>query len=393
MRPGRYPLPGTGIFRRPAQPAARNIRGLSIVEIMVALTIGLILLAALTRLFVTSRTTYTLEESLARVQESGRFAMEFLAQDIRMAGYLGCAGTAANISNHLNDPSAYGTDVGPDTYLRGHTYTGSGSTPSALTDWTPALPGVVTLTDGNSVTYFSAGDVEPYTDVLVVRRGSETSVTLGDPMPSTSADLQINSNPGSLAKGDIVLISDCTSADIFQITGPDSLAGGSSNMTHNTGAVVSPGNLNQSFSKVYDTTAEIMKLTTRIYYIGRRNNSSSNPPALFRREMNTNDDAETVITTQELVEGVERMKFSYGEDTNTSDNFTIPNIYHTSTSTVSDWSKITAVRLGILVATTSTVEQVTDTRTYDVAGNAVGSFNDNKRRRAFNSIVQLRNRL
>ena len=53
---------------------------------MVALTIGLILLAALTRLFVTSRSTYTLEEGLARVQESGRFAMEFLAQDIRMAG-------------------------------------------------------------------------------------------------------------------------------------------------------------------------------------------------------------------------------------------------------------------------------------------------------------------
>ena len=240
------------------------------------------------------------------------------------------------------------------------------------------------------MTYFSAGDVEPYTDVLVVRRGSETSVHLGGPMPITSADLDIDSNPGGLAKGDIVMISDCSGADVFQITGPDSLASGTGNMTHNTGTAVSPGNSSQSFSKIYDTDAQIMKLTTRIYYIGRRSNSTSNPPALFRREQAVTDTGKTTMTTQELAEGVERMKFSYGEDTDTtSDN--VPDIYRSSASVVSDWSRITSVRMGILVATTSTVEQVTDTRTYDIAGNSVGPFNDNKRRRAFNSVIQLRN--
>ena len=382
--------------QKTGKPALRagalgRIAGLSIVEMMVALTIGLILLAALTRLFVTSRSTYTLEEGLARVQESGRFAMEFLAQDIRMAGYIGCASAMpTTVQNNLKDPTAYGSNIAPGQYLRGHTYTGSGTTPSALTDWTPELPGVVTLTDGNSVTYFSAGDVEPYTDVLVVRRGSETSVHLGGPMPITSADLDIDSNPGGLAKGDIVMISDCSGADVFQITGPDSLENGTGNMTHNTGVAVSPGNSSQSFSKIYDTDAQIMKLTTRIYYIGRRSNSTSNPPALFRREQAVTDTGKTTMTTQELAEGVERMKFSYGEDTDTtSDN--VPDIYRSSASVVSDWSRITSVRMGILVATTSTVEQVTDTRTYDIAGNSVGPFNDNKRRRAFNSVIQLRN--
>lgn len=367
----------------------RRIAGLSIVELMVALTIGLILLLALTRLFVTSRSTYTLEEGLARVQESGRFAMEFMAQDIRMAGYIGCASAmTTTVQNNLNDPSAYGTNIGPGQYFRGHTYTGSGTTPSALTDWTPALPGVVNLTNGNSVTYFSAGDVEPYTDVLVIRRGSETSVNLGGPMPTTSADLDIDSNPGDLKQGDIVMISDCSNADIFQITGPASLESGTPNMTHNTGSAVSPGNSSQSFSTVYDTDAQIMKVTTRIYYIGRRSNSISNPPALFRREVAAA--TSSGITTQELVEGVERMKFSYGEDTDTpSDN--VPNIYRSSAYAVVNWSRITSVRLGVLVATTSTVEQVTDTRTYDIAGNSVGPFNDNKRRRVFNSLIQLRN--
>ncbi len=350
---------------------------------MVALTIGLILLLALTRLFVTSRSTYTLEESLARVQESGRFAMEFLAQDIRMAGYIGCANPADTaVSNHLNSSSAYGVDYGSTTYLNTHTYTGSGTSPSALTDWTPSLPGTV-----NGVTYFSAGDVEPYTDVLVIRRASETGIKLGETMSNTSADLKIDANPGGLVDNDIVMVSDCSSADIFQITGPASFGSGSNNLVHNTGEST-PGNATKPLSKSYGTDAEVMKLTTRIYYIGRRSNSSSNPPALFRRELTTSGQ----LTTQELVEGVERMKFSYGEDTATSDAYNIPNIYRTSASAVTDWSEIVAVRIGLLVATTGNVDQNTDTRTYSLAGNSsVGPFNDYKRRRVFNATIQVRN--
>ena len=208
---------------------------------MVALTIGLILLAALTRLFVTSRSTYTLEEGLARVQESGRFAMEFLAQDIRMAGYIGCASsTNTTVQNNLNNPN-YGTDLTPT--LGGHRYTGSGGSPSALSDWTPALPGTV-----NGIVYFSAGDVEPNTDVLVVRRASETGIKLGETMSTTSASLKIDANPGGLVDNDIVMVSDCTNADIFQITGPDSFGTGSNNLVHNTGEST-PGNQTQALSK------------------------------------------------------------------------------------------------------------------------------------------------
>lgn len=356
-------------------------KGLSIIELMVALTIGLILLSALTRLFVTSRSTYTLEEGLARIQESGRFAVEFLSQDIRMAGFIGCASASATtISNHLNNAGAYGVNAGPSQYINGHAYTGSGTRPSALSDWTPALPGTI-----SGITYFSAGDVEPNTDVVVIRRASETGVVLGSQMPNTSADIKIDSNPGDLAQFDIVMISDCTNADIFQITGPASLSGGSNNMTHNTGTG-SPGNATKPFSKSYLTDAQIMKLITRIYYVGRRSNSTSNPPALFRRELDMGETGS--IRTDELVEGVETMRLSYGED---SDSNSIPDIYREADSVV-DWSKVKTVRLGLLVATTASVDRELDTRTYALAGSSVGPFNDSKRRRAFNTTVQLRNR-
>src|SRR6266536_1972585 len=73
----------------------KRSRGLTLVELMIAMTIGLLILLAVSRIFVTSRATYTYEEGLARTQESGRFAMEFLSQDLRMSGYAGCSSKLA----------------------------------------------------------------------------------------------------------------------------------------------------------------------------------------------------------------------------------------------------------------------------------------------------------
>lgn len=359
----------------------RRIAGLSIVELMVALTIGLILLAALTRLFAVSRSTYTLEEGLARIQESGRFAMEFLTQDIRMAGYIGCASaTNTTVQNHLNNPTDYGVDFTSTQYLNGHRYTGSGGRPSALSDWTPALPGTI-----NGILYFSAGDVEPNTDVLVIRHASETGIKLGAAMANTSAVLRIDANPGGLVDNDIVMVSDCSNADIFQITGPDTFGTGTNNLVHNTGAST-PGNATTPLSKAYTGDAQVMQLITRVYYIGRRGNSTNNPPALFRKELTTG----AAMNTDELVEGIEALRFAYGEDTDaTSDK--IANIYRNASS-VADWSRVTSVRVGLLAATTANVDPSTDTRVYTLANDSAGPYNDNKRRRVFNSTIKLRNR-
>ena len=60
--------------------------GLSMIELMVAITIGLILSAGIIQIFSNSKNTYRVEESLSRVQESGRLALDFIANDVRMAG-------------------------------------------------------------------------------------------------------------------------------------------------------------------------------------------------------------------------------------------------------------------------------------------------------------------
>ncbi len=76
---------------RPLNRAICNTqKGLTLIEIMISLLIGAFLLGGLMQLFVNTRKTHVVQEELARMQENGRFAMEFLARDIRMVDYRLC---------------------------------------------------------------------------------------------------------------------------------------------------------------------------------------------------------------------------------------------------------------------------------------------------------------
>ena len=77
-------------------------RGFSLVELMVAMVIGLLILAAVSMILVNSKKNYTTQDSLARLQENARFAIQFLTRDIRMAGYYGCNHDLTSVASHLN---------------------------------------------------------------------------------------------------------------------------------------------------------------------------------------------------------------------------------------------------------------------------------------------------
>ena len=158
--------------------SSMRMRGFSLVEVMVAITIGLIVLAAVAQIFATSRGTYRLEENLARVQESGRFAVEFLTRDLRMAGYAGCVNinqalnananyTSTNHLNTSNPPEA--TNFVPGEHLRGFHYNAGAG------DWEPPLPTGI----------FSTGEVNPNTDIVLIRRGSPDPIRVVPDRKST----------------------------------------------------------------------------------------------------------------------------------------------------------------------------------------------------------------
>ena len=368
---------------RPTQLASTRpaMRGFTLVEILVATSIGLIILAAVSQIFVTSRSTFMLEEGLARLQENGRFAMEFIGQDVRMSGNLGClkkysvlAGTIAEtVDNRLNNSTDYGWDFSSGQHLRGHANNGSGT---LLTNWAPNLPGTI-----NGLTYFTDGDVSENTDVLVIRRAMAQSFKLTIAVPAGGAP-NIGT-PNGLRNDDIVLITDCNFGDIFQITSagnPDT----DGNLPHNAGGGP-PGNAFALLSQGYGINSEVMKMVTRVYYVG---SGIDGTPTLFRIDISNG----AAVIPQPLVDNVEIMRVLFGEDTDSpSDNQA--NIYRQANDVAIDWDRIVSVRIALLVRTAENSGPDLDTKTYNLAGILVDPTptDDRRQRRVFTSTIQLRN--
>jgi len=95
--------------------------GLSLIEIMISLLIGAFLLGGVLQIFIGSKQTYRMQENLSRLQENGRFALNFLAKDIRMAGYWGCFNPNSPNTDvagtDINAVSGDNIDDGTDTII------------------------------------------------------------------------------------------------------------------------------------------------------------------------------------------------------------------------------------------------------------------------------------
>jgi type IV pilus assembly protein PilW len=320
---------------------ARKQKGLSLVEIMIAMLIGLFLTGGVMQIFASSRMTYRVHEATSRMQETGRMALEVLARDIRMADFWGCASDITNVVNNLDTAGAGYID-----------YTGGG----------------VVGTDGGSGP-----------DSLVLRGGIDLDLAVEPPYgPQASANIKVSSN--TLQQGDIVFASDCTNADIFQITNsnPDSGV-----LVHNTGATVSPGNYNVTnpgcpgtnahcLSKVYGSDAKIMLPQEIIYNIGT---GSEGQPALFRNG-------------QEFLDGVEDLQLLYGEDT---DGSRVAN-YYVPANQVADMGDVISIRLAVV--TRSYDDNLTGglKQSYSVLGDNRTAADD-RLRQVYTTTVNIRNRL
>ena len=111
---------------------------------MIAMLLGIFLIGGVVQIFLSSKQTYRMQENLSRIQENGRFAMDFIAQDIRMAGSLGC-NSQTTITNTLNTPTAF-------LYDFGNAIQGFDSTSSTVWApiWTPVINKVISEPLGGS---------------------------------------------------------------------------------------------------------------------------------------------------------------------------------------------------------------------------------------------------
>jgi type IV pilus assembly protein PilW len=93
----------------PGHAAARQ-SGLTLIEMLVALTIGGLLIFGAAQAYVDSRNAYAVNETISRMQESARYAMSVLEPEIRMSNYWGLMKGAETISGKRRPTDA--TDFG-----------------------------------------------------------------------------------------------------------------------------------------------------------------------------------------------------------------------------------------------------------------------------------------
>jgi type IV pilus assembly protein PilW len=322
-------------------------RGFTLVELMIGLTLGMLVLTGLITTFVNSSRTRDEVERANQQIESGRYAMQVLSDDLRLAGYLGefsigQAGLA--LPAVLPDPCA--TDLAT---LRS------------------ALPLHVQGVD-NGAALACLGSVLANTDIVVVRRASTSVSAAVAGTPYFQASLCNNATQlGSPA-----------ATDQFRLD-------------------TDPAKLDR-LRRDCATAAVARQYVTRVYYVDRNNEPGDAIPTLKRAELGSGG-----FTIVPIAEGIENLQIEYGIDT---DNDGAPNAVNADPSTynacagaacVTHWSNVVSVRIKLLARNSTPSNGYTDTKTYALglqasgAANAAGPFNDRYKRHVFQGEVRLNN--
>lgn len=318
-----------------------TMSGFSLIEIMVALGISLFIMAGIGYVYINSKQTYRTQEQLSRLQENGRLAFEYLARDIRMAGYWGCGTAGMDSDKQFIPPSPPDKCTTPKAQIT-NTLNDASTNPFNFGRYIEGFNDV----DSSFTTY---PNVKVGTDVVVTRGADPLGLRVtkhSGGNPPGSSDIKVN-DASRIANDDILIVTDCTNAAVFQVTNVNT----GQNVVHNQGQnTIGPGNSTNDLCKNYEG-GEVLKAFSRSYYIGTkvRNSSggddltSTGRPALIRAEFNRR--------YLELVPGVENMQITYGVDTN-NDYFT--DTYNTAAevTTNSQWAQVKSVRIELLLAST-----------------------------------------
>lgn len=284
---------------------ARRDAGFTLIELMVAMLLGLIVIAGVTSIFLANQRVYRTNNALGDVQDSSRIAFEMMARDIRDAGLNGCNSVpaSARIANVLNNgPNGSATKAWwADWNNSVHGYEGSGSTAD------PALSGLS-----------GAGTPLAKSDSLQLIAAADTGVTVSTDDEATGV-ITINESSSNFATGDIGVICDPDHSTIVQFT---TVSGtGSTSLKHIASTSGTPGNCSAGLgyqtactstgnTYTFRSNALVAKLTAVDWYLGTRTVDGATVTSLYRLELQ-NTAGKLATTSVEMVRNVTGMDIQY----------------------------------------------------------------------------------
>jgi type IV pilus assembly protein PilW len=355
----------------------RRARGFTLVEVMVAMTLSLILLAGVLSVLYSSKVTYNENERVARVQESMRAGMEMILRDLRGGGYPGC-------TRPLTPTSFLSTLSTPNSLLWNFSRPIEGFE-AASGSWAPALSApldALTITAGN--------------DILVIHtvRSNARVYPLATSMASGVSNVVVERNAGEvLPVGVPMIISDCEKSSVFSVAAVSNLTTTTTRLRHTLGGP-GPGNASADLQGIFRANsaanASVAPLDTIVYYIAPStltdSSGASRGPSLWR--IIATEPAGAAGTPQEVMEGVEAMQVLYGVDLNTD---LVVDEYRTADN-VSNWNSVIAVSVAMVVRSAEeTNPTVNPAQTFNLLGTSFTAPADRRRHAMFTTTVALRN--
>jgi len=311
----------------------RNLtnKGFTIVELLIAMTISLVVMGAITYTFKSQQNSYIVQTQISSMQQNLRAAMYMLTRDIQMAGYY--------------------TNLDSDTYTMNWDDLDSDETIRPLTH------AFDNRNDGGG------GDgIKDDTDVVVIIKAAEsrqltaTEQASGDTVPASLRTLATLDNLDS-GKCAMLVRQDLLSADFFQVQ-------------DDSGDM----DLTISLDNTYSQGDWIFRVDVIVYYI----DDDPNHPCLLRKNLGSNE------TAQVVAENIDNLQLQYL----LNDGSLVNDPHNPPTTSGSD---VRAVKVFLLARTANIIRNYTDPNTYNMGNNPIPSPNDGFRRKLLTSIIKTRN--
>lgn len=329
---------------RPRPPQAAASRGFSLVELMIAIVLGMLVVGSAFAIFMSNRQTYAATESLGRTQENARLAFELMARDLREAGSTPCGNSRRTVGSVLNpDPTAAGW------YAWGDALTGY--------DGGVALPGVAFGT--------ATADRIAGTDAIEVRSGTAGGVKYAshNAGSATSGSFTMVTASHGFRVGDVLVACDYARGAVFQVTGVSG-----AKITYATGSG-SPGNATASLGGcaeaectpglyTFQPNGLITRLGASRWYIGANDRGGR---SLFQQTVTSGVGS----PPQEIAEGVDNLDITYLLNTNPDyykNRVIAPATQYVATVGADEWTRVLAVRMDLTLTGPDKVEGNTITR-------------------------------
>lgn len=327
------------------QKKYKNQQGLSLIELMISITLGLILISGVIHVFLSSRTVFSTQQAMSRAQENGRLGMELMSEDIRMAGFWGCANRDSPMETDL--PAGFWND-----------YVAGGEPNSVQGLIASEINGLAPAPIANSpalVLRYASGNPQ-----LLVAENDTNNLVVGGEVDKGCT--------GGICENKPAVISNCVAGRVFS---PTSISAAGTNRVRIDHAGHWDSSIIANIHEIFYPGAEVLPVNTLVFYLA---NNTAGRPSLYRYESLSG-------SAVEVIEGVERINYQFGVNGN-----------YIAAASVTNWLEVTGVRVEMLVQG-GEQSVLTDEHRYFFAGENVVPAEPKRLYQVFASTVAIRSRV